>query len=244
MEVMESESNCFSIAGAVALTSIIEPWSHFFTWTWQVYAGLDGGSKPWAGSELPCNETDRLLFNSSTTITIGVGAKVCFWHNNWLEGEALRNLAVHLFEMVKRTIRSNKNFQTIGGYTPLEAGSPPPSTLRNLSLLGSTKHPADARHARLHCLEMDGGWYLLYPFSVQDLVQRLVRKIPKQHYTKSICGKQMQNLCPDTCAVQNSNGAQHAQKRMASPRRHCTLCYGPLETDPRSTLMYNSCDRF
>ena len=111
-------------------------------------------SKPWAGSELPCNETDRLLFNSSTTIRIGV------------EGEALRNLAVHLFEMVKRTNRSNENFETIAGYTPLEAESPPPSTLRNLSLFGSTKHPADAGHARRHRLEMDGGWYLLYPFSV------------------------------------------------------------------------------
>ena len=111
-------------------------------------------SKPWAGSELPCNETDRLLFNSSTTIRISV------------EGEALRNLAVHLFEMVKRTNRSNGNFETIAGYTPLEAGSPPQSTLRNLSLFGSTKDPADARHARFHRLEMDGGWYLLYPFSV------------------------------------------------------------------------------
>ena len=123
-------------------------------------------SKPWAGSELPCNETDWILFNSSTTIMIGVGAKARFWHNNWLEGEALRNLAVHLFEMVKRTNRSNENFETIAGYTPLEAESPPPSTLRNLSLFGSTKHPADAGHARLHRLEMDGGWYLLYPFSV------------------------------------------------------------------------------
>jgi len=123
-------------------------------------------SKPWAGSELPCNETDRLLFNSSTTIMISVGAKARFWHNNWLEGEALRNLAVHLFEMVKRTNRSNGNFETIAGYTPLEAGSPPQSTLRNLSLFGSTKDPADARHARFHRLEMDGGWYLLYPFSV------------------------------------------------------------------------------
>jgi len=111
-------------------------------------------SKPWAGSELPCNETDWLLFNSSTTIRISV------------EGEALRNLAVHLFEMVKRTNRSNGNFETIAGYTPLEAGSPPQSTLRNLSLFGSTKDPADARHARFHRLEMDGGWYLLYPFSV------------------------------------------------------------------------------
>ena len=30
--------------------------------------------------------------------------------------------------------------------------------------------------------------------------------------------KKMQSLCVDTCAIQDSNGAQHTQKRMDSPR--------------------------
>jgi hypothetical protein len=55
-------------------------------WLWQEWVDE---SKPWAGAELPCNETDRLLFNSSTIITIGDGAKACFWHNSWFEGRHL-----------------------------------------------------------------------------------------------------------------------------------------------------------
>ena len=39
-------------------------------------------SKPWAGMDLPCNNADHLLLNSSTTITLGDGAKHRFWHNN------------------------------------------------------------------------------------------------------------------------------------------------------------------
>ena len=70
---------------------------------WQVQ-----DSKPWVGTELPCNDRDRLLFNASTTITIGNGDKARLWHHNWLEGEAPRFLAPHLFEVVRcknRTVR-------------------------------------------------------------------------------------------------------------------------------------------
>jgi hypothetical protein len=45
--------------------------------------------KPWLGSELPCSDVDRLLFNSTITITLGDGAKARFWHHNWLEGKFL-----------------------------------------------------------------------------------------------------------------------------------------------------------
>jgi len=61
-------------------------------WLWQEWVDE---SKPWAGSQLPCNEADRLLFDLSTMVTIGDGAKTRFWHNNWLEGVAPRNLAPH-----------------------------------------------------------------------------------------------------------------------------------------------------
>jgi hypothetical protein len=74
-------------------------------WLWQDWVD---DSKPWAGAELPCNELDRLLFNASTKVTIGDGEKARFWHNNWLDGEAPRHLAPHLFELVKRKNRSVK----------------------------------------------------------------------------------------------------------------------------------------
>ena len=71
-------------------------------WLWQEW-GDD--PKPWVGTEVPCNDTDRLLFNSSTTITIGNGNKARFWHHNWLEGEAPRYLAPQLFKLVRRKNR-------------------------------------------------------------------------------------------------------------------------------------------
>jgi hypothetical protein len=74
-------------------------------WLWQDWVD---DSKPWAGAELPCNELDRLLFNASTKVTIGDGKKARFWHSNWLDGEAPRHLAAHLFELVKRKNRSVK----------------------------------------------------------------------------------------------------------------------------------------
>jgi len=39
-------------------------------------------------------------------ITIGDGAKARFWHDNWLDGEAPKNLSPHLFELVARKNRS------------------------------------------------------------------------------------------------------------------------------------------
>ena len=50
----------------------------------------------------------RNLFNASTIVTIGNGHKSQFWHNSWLDGEALRNLAPHLFVLVKRKNRTVK----------------------------------------------------------------------------------------------------------------------------------------
>ena len=68
-------------------------------WLWQEWTDP---SKPWAGSELPCKLVDRLLFNASTIVTIGDGKKTKFWHHNWVDGEAPRNLAPHLFELARR----------------------------------------------------------------------------------------------------------------------------------------------
>ena len=65
-------------------------------------------SKPWNGSELPCSDDDRLLFNSSIIITLGDGAKTRFWHHNWLDGHAPRYLAPNLFCLVSRKNRTVK----------------------------------------------------------------------------------------------------------------------------------------
>ena len=72
-------------------------------WLWQEWTE---DSKPWIGMDLSCSHIDRLLFNASTTVTIGDGAKASFWHNNWLEGEAPKYLAPNLFQLANRKNRT------------------------------------------------------------------------------------------------------------------------------------------
>jgi hypothetical protein len=77
-------------------------------WLWQEWTD---DSKPWVGTEVPCKDIDRLLFNASTTITIRNGHKARFWHRAWLEGEASRYLAPNLFKLAHRKIgRSARNY--------------------------------------------------------------------------------------------------------------------------------------
>jgi len=68
-------------------------------WLWQEWTD---GSKPWVGLQVPCNDIDRLLFQASTSVSIGNGTKAKFWHHSWLDGEAPCNLAPHLFDLVRR----------------------------------------------------------------------------------------------------------------------------------------------
>jgi hypothetical protein len=44
-------------------------------WLWQEW-GDD--PKPWVGTDVPCKDTNHLLFNASTMVTIGNGNKACF----------------------------------------------------------------------------------------------------------------------------------------------------------------------
>ncbi|KAJ1263036.1 hypothetical protein BS78_09G153900 [Paspalum vaginatum] len=72
-------------------------------WLWQEWTNDE---KPWAGLQVPCNNADNLLFHASTIVTLGNSTKSKFWHHNWLDGEAPRNLAPHVFELVKRKNRT------------------------------------------------------------------------------------------------------------------------------------------
>jgi hypothetical protein len=44
-------------------------------WLWQEWVD---NSKPWVGTEVPCNEGDQLLFNASTLVSVGNGKKARF----------------------------------------------------------------------------------------------------------------------------------------------------------------------
>lgn len=71
-------------------------------WLWQDWTVP---SKPWAGSDLPCKPANRLQCLNHL-----VGMVVQLWHHNWLDGEAAKNLALHLFKLVKeKTYGSSKS---------------------------------------------------------------------------------------------------------------------------------------
>ena len=72
-------------------------------WLWQEWTDA---SKPWQGLQVPCNKFDRLLFQASTSISVGNGEKTKFWHDSWLDSEAPCNLAPHLFSLVRRKNKS------------------------------------------------------------------------------------------------------------------------------------------
>jgi len=72
-------------------------------WLWRVW-NLD--NKPWTGEEIPCNDTDQLLFAAATTITIGDGRKTKFWDSAWMQGRRPRDVAPSLFEISKRKNRT------------------------------------------------------------------------------------------------------------------------------------------
>ncbi|WVZ94829.1 LOW QUALITY PROTEIN: hypothetical protein U9M48_040673 [Paspalum notatum var. saurae] len=72
-------------------------------WLWQEWTD---DSKPWRGLQVPCSNSDRLLFQASTSVIVGNGAKTKFWQHSWLDGEAPCNLAPHLFALIKRKNKS------------------------------------------------------------------------------------------------------------------------------------------
>ena len=75
-------------------------------------------SKPWAGSQLTCNEANRLLFNLLTVDTIGDGAKARFWHSSWLEGVAPRNLFLLVTrknKTVQQELQNNNRIHSLRG---------------------------------------------------------------------------------------------------------------------------------
>jgi hypothetical protein len=64
-----------------------------------------------------------------------------------------------------------------------------------------------ARRQRLHHLEMDPERGLFHLFSISDPIERLFRSIPKRFNLESASGEQMQNLCVDPSARQDSYSA-------------------------------------
>jgi hypothetical protein len=47
--------------------------------------------------DIPCDKSDRDLLHTSTIVTVGIGNKALFLHSRWLNGQAPKNLAPHVF---------------------------------------------------------------------------------------------------------------------------------------------------
>lgn len=55
---------------------------------------------------MPCGNTDKLLFTTATTLTIGSGAKAKFWESAWLQGVRLKDLAPLVFSTSRKKNRT------------------------------------------------------------------------------------------------------------------------------------------
>nr|AAX95130.1 retrotransposon protein, putative, unclassified [Oryza sativa Japonica Group]ABG22397.1 retrotransposon protein, putative, unclassified [Oryza sativa Japonica Group] len=72
-------------------------------WLW---LGWKDENKPWAGMSVPCDDTDKRLFQAATTIELGNGTKTSFWHDNWLRNNCPKDIAPLCFKLAKRKQKS------------------------------------------------------------------------------------------------------------------------------------------
>jgi mannosylglycoprotein endo-beta-mannosidase len=68
-------------------------------WEWFRWNDRD---QPWVGTETPCDQSDKDLFTACTSISIGNGEIVTFWHDRWLDGQAPKQLAPLCFNLAVR----------------------------------------------------------------------------------------------------------------------------------------------
>jgi hypothetical protein len=67
-------------------------------WPWLEWKCPD---KIWVGSGNPYSKEDMANFYAATTITVGNGARMPFWHAPWIDGRAPFDIAPLIFESSK-----------------------------------------------------------------------------------------------------------------------------------------------
>jgi hypothetical protein len=198
-------------------------------WLWQEWVD---DSKPWIGSELPCNEVDRLLFNSSTIITIGDGAKARFWHNNWLEGEAPKYLAPNLFQLVKRKNKTVQQELTNNSWI---------RSLRNRITSATHIEEFVSLWIRIQDVQLLQGvrdsinwkWTQDGSYSTRSAYRIQFKGSYGRFWTEQIWRAHAENKCKVFTWIllqEKILTADNLQKRGWPHQEHCALCNGPLET--------------
>jgi hypothetical protein len=72
-------------------------------WLWQEW---NSPEKAWIGTGVPCDEADKILFATCTSITIGDGSGASFWHSSWLQGNRPKDIAPLLFAKSRKKKRN------------------------------------------------------------------------------------------------------------------------------------------
>ena len=74
---------------------------------WQWLSRVDD-SRAWNGLDLQFAPEERALFLASTTMTIGNGQRALFWEDRWINGRALRVIALLLFAHIPKRRRKSR----------------------------------------------------------------------------------------------------------------------------------------
>ncbi|KAI4991277.1 hypothetical protein ZWY2020_039648 [Hordeum vulgare] len=74
-------------------------------WLWLSWTSQD---RPWIGMQLPCDEDDKALFNTSTLVTLGNGERASFWNSPWTGSGNLKSAFPKLFRHTRRKNRTVK----------------------------------------------------------------------------------------------------------------------------------------
>jgi hypothetical protein len=203
--------------------------SHEHIYLWQDWTDP---SKPWAGMDLPCKPADRLLFNAPTIVTVGDGKKAQFWHHSWLDAEAPKNLAPHLFELVKRKNRTIQQELHNNNWIRLLRGRITTAThLEEFVLLWlrvqSIQLQPRIRDSVVWKWSTDGTYSTQSAYCIQ--FQRSYRRFRPDLISKAHAENKYKVFT--WILIQNKIlTADNLQLRNWPHQDHCMLCNGPLET--------------
>jgi hypothetical protein len=76
----------------------LDRFGHVLRLRWQ-WHGPKSCSKPWNGITIPSSATKMALFKTCTSTTLGNGETTSFWHDQWLNRSAPRDIVPLLFRL-------------------------------------------------------------------------------------------------------------------------------------------------
>jgi len=198
-------------------------------WLWLEWTD---SSRPWSGTDVPCNRENRLLFQASTLITIGDGNKARFWTDAWLDGEAPMNLAPNLFLMVARKGRSVRQELQSNNWV---------NRLRNRINTAEQVEEFISLWLRIQTVQLQEGvndsitwrWTANGSYTTRSAYRIQFKGAYSAFSSNLIWKADTENKCKVFMWIlikEKILTADNLQKRRWPCHEHCVLCNGPLET--------------